>query len=224
MSLKLKKASEIKKGKQELQAKMLRKKKALLDELPPYIFIVSEGTKTEPNYIKGLADSINRKYYNFSSGKRIEVEGTGKNTKGLLQYARKRVESTFPRAEEVWLLYDKDDFPLDDFDNTQYSAQDKNDVRKYKVAWSNECIELWFLLHFQELTVNVGRERYRELLRNYCAYEKKMENIYDILKDKTEVAVKRARKQYEEYGELPPSKMCPATRMFEIVERLNEFL
>ena len=98
MSLKPRKASEIKREKQELQAKMMRKKKALLDDLPPYMFIVSEGTKTEPNYIKGLAESINRKYYNFSSGKRIKVEGTGRNTKGLLQYARKKVEKAFPQA------------------------------------------------------------------------------------------------------------------------------
>lgn len=50
--------------------------------------------------------------------------------------------------EDVWLMYDKDDFPLDDFDNTQYSALSRKDIRKYKVAWSNECIELWFVLHF----------------------------------------------------------------------------
>ncbi|WP_304969408.1 RloB family protein, partial [Romboutsia ilealis] len=46
-------------------------------------------------------------------------------------------------------MYDKDDFPLDNFDNTQYSAEKRKEIRKYRVAWSNECIELWFVLHFQ---------------------------------------------------------------------------
>lgn len=60
MSLKPKKASEIKREKQELQAKMMRKKKALLDDLPPYMFIVSEGTKTD-NF------SVVKSYCNFHS-------------------------------------------------------------------------------------------------------------------------------------------------------------
>lgn len=61
-----------------------------------------------------------------------------------------------PQARVVWLMYDKDDFPLDNFDNTQHSAEGKIDSRQYKVAWSNESLELWFVLHFQDLTANVG--------------------------------------------------------------------
>ena len=41
------------------------------------------------------------------------------------------------------LVYDKDDFPYDDFDNTQFSAEGRSD-REIKAAWSNESIELWF--------------------------------------------------------------------------------
>ena len=77
--------------------------------------------------------------------------------------------------EDVWLMYDKDDFPLDDFDNTQYSALSRKD-------------------------------------------------IYEVLKDKTETAIKRARRQYQEYGDKPPSQRCPATRVFELVEELQKYL
>lgn len=224
MSLKQKKASEIKRSQAALQLKMQKKQKDLLDALPPYMYIVSEGTKTEPHYIRGITDEINRKFYNLSSGERIKVKGTGRNTRGLLEYARKQVDRDFPQATVVWLVYDKDDFPLDNFDNTQYSAQDKKDERKYKVAWSNECIELWFLLHYQELTVNIGRDKYRQLLKDYCGYEKKMENIYVVLKDKTDIAIVRAKRQYEEYGDSAPSQMCPATRMYQLVEELRKYL
>lgn len=222
MSNKPLKASEQKK----INVKMQRKKKKIdnLYELPPYMYIVSEGTKTEPYYISGLSDVINNKYSNLSKHERIIVKGTGRNTKGLLEYARKQVEIEFPQASIVWLMYDKDDFPLDNFDNTQHSAEGKSDKREYKVAWSNECIELWFLLHFQELTVNVGREKYKEKLEDYCGYKKNLENIYDILKEHTEIAIRRAKKQYEEYGNLPPSQCCPATRVFEIVEELQKYI
>lgn len=222
MSLKPLKASDQKKVNLMMQNK--KKQVETLHQLPPYTYIISEGVKTEPYYISGLADAINCKYYNYSSGKRIVVKGTGRNTKSLLIYARKKVGEDFPEAEIVWLMYDKDDFPHDDFDNTQFSAEDRSDKRLFKTAWSNECIELWFILHYQDLSSNVGREKYREILKRYFEYEKNLVNIYEILKDKTSIAVKRAKKQYEEFAGIPPSQCCPATRVFELVEELQKYL
>ena len=212
---------------------MKRKKRSVetIPQLPPCMYIVSEGTKTEPNYIEGMADTINKKYKNYTSGKRIVVRGTGRNTRGLLRFARDEVEKEFPMAQEVWLMYDKDDFPYDDFDNTQKSAEEKTDKRRYRVAWSNECIELWFLLHFQELNSNIGRDAYKEKLNKhfekagYPKYEKNMKNIFSVLEDKTDTAIKRAKRQYEEYRkDDPPSKRCPATRVYELVQELIKYL
>lgn len=220
MSLKPLKASDQRK----INEKMQRRKKEILDDLPPFIYIVCEGVKTEPNYISGLVNAINEKYRDLSSGKRIIVKGTGRNTRSLLRYARKQVVDDFPQASIVWLMYDKDDFPYDDFDNTQYSAETRQDTRQYKVAWSNECIELWFVLHFQELSVNNGREHYKQILKQHFNYEKNLPNIYDLLKDNTSVAIRRAKRLYESYGCVPPSRKCPATRMFEMVGELQQYL
>lgn len=222
MSLKPLKASDQKK----LNFRMEKRKKKIeeLHQPPPYTYIVSEGTKTEPYYISGLVDAINKKYYPYSSGKRIIVKGIGRNTIGLLEFARTHVEADCPAASVVWLMYDRDDFPLDNFDNTQYSAEGRQDKRKYRVAWSNECIELWFLLHLQDLIADVGRERYKEILEDKIGYLKNMENIYSILCDKTEIAIDRAKKLYKSYENLPPSKCCPATRVYELVEVLKQYL
>lgn len=224
MSLKPKKFSELKKEQIHLKSKMQKKQKEINYELPRYTYIVSEGTKTEPYYIEAIVKLINEKYRAFSTGKFIVVKGTGRNTKGLLEYARKNVEREFPQAEEVWLMYDKDDFPIDSFDNTQYSAEGRQSGRQYRVAWSNECIELWFLLHFQDLSVNVGREKYKELLKEYCDYEKNMQNIFAMIRDKTDIAIVRAKRQYESYGDAAPSQRCPATRVYSLVEELLKYL
>ena len=61
MSLKPLKVSEQRKNQEKINAKMHKRKKELLDDLPPYMYIISEGTKTEPNYIRGFADAINAK-------------------------------------------------------------------------------------------------------------------------------------------------------------------
>ena len=58
MSLKPLKVSDQKKNQEKINAKMHKKRKELLDDLPPYMYIVSEGTKTEPYYIKGFADAM----------------------------------------------------------------------------------------------------------------------------------------------------------------------
>lgn len=44
-----------------------KKKKQIefLYQLPPYMFIISEGTKTEPNYIKGIVDKITKSITNI---------------------------------------------------------------------------------------------------------------------------------------------------------------
>lgn len=221
MTLKPLKASDQKK----INEKMQRRKKEIIDDLPPYIYIVSEGVKTEPNYISGLADAINSKYRDLSAGKIVVIKGTGRNTRSLLRYARAQVCKDFPQATIVWLMYDKDDFPHDDFDNTQHSAESKKDHREYKVAWSNECIELWFILHFQQLFSHIEREQYYEILKEYFPYEKNLENIYHILKDKTHIAIANAKTLYESYEKnTPPSHRTPATRVYELVEYLNRFL
>lgn len=229
MSNKPLKASDQKKL-NELMKKKTRKSE-FIEELPPYMYILSEGTKTEPNYINGIVSKINEKYNKYSSGERIKVKGTRRNTKGLLKYARNVVEKEFSQAEEVWIMYDKDDFPLDNFDNTQYSAENKTDKRKYRVAWSNECIELWFLLHFCEYNSNVGRDKYTQMLNKYFKdggfgiYEKHCKNLYDILKDKTDIAINRAQKQYENYdADIPPSQRCPSTRVYELIVELKKYL
>lgn len=223
MSLKPLKASD----KKKLEAIMQKKEKRIdeLHQLPPYTVIFSEGIKTEPFYIQGLTNQINQKYKQFTSGDRIIVKGTGRNTESLLKYARKKVDYEYPACKVVWLMYDKDDFPFDNFDNTQFSVEEKKCKQEYHVAWSNECIELWFLLHFQPLFVNVGREQYYDILKGYFPYEKNMQNIFDILQDKTHVAIKHAEALYSSYDESdPPSKRAPATRVHELIGFLHDYL
>ena len=47
--------------------------------------------------------------------------------------------------------YDKDSFPPEDFNGVEQRARQlsrENSDLQYHAAWSNECIEFWFLLQF----------------------------------------------------------------------------
>ena len=223
MSKKPLKASTRKKLEEVMQVK--RKKIESLHRLPPYTVVFCEGIKTEPYYIEGLTKQVNQKYAQYTTNDRVTVIGTGRNTRSLLEYARKTVGSKFPECSVVWLMYDKDDFPYDDFDNTQFSAESRSCNQEYHVAWSNECIELWFIMHYQPLFSHISRDQYINILRQYFPYEKNMRNIYGILSEKTPIAIANAIMLYSQYGsETPPSQRTPATRVHELVMYLQEYL
>lgn len=237
MSLKPPKYSDIKKLEERMQSKRRNFEKKY--KLPSPTLIISEGTKTEPHYIQGLVDLIIKKYSEINKNARhsmkdiIKIHGTGRNTNGLLKYARDlAAKPENKHYKRIWIMYDKDDFPLDNFDNTQFSIEDKecDDAdRKFFAAWSNECIELWFILHFQDLISDVGREQYKEILKAYLDYDKAASDIYDIIdkneKSSVDLAISRAKKLYESYdNKTAPSKMVPATRVYELVEELRGYL
>ena len=195
---------------------------------PEYHLIVTEGTKTEPNYFKGLIAEIDKKY----PPGRIKIEGLGRNTLSLLEYAERLVKNKYNLLEikHIWLVYDKDDFPADNFDNTFHKCADisKNSDRKYHALWSNECIELWFLLHFEYLQAALSRDDYYPKLTVHlqgCGkYEKNRDDIYNILKPRMSEAVRNAKKLNESYGSAPPSKCSPGTKVHEIFEYLGSYL
>ena len=217
------KHSEIK----ALKEKIARKKKPVdqIPLLPPRMLIASEGTKTEPYYISGIVSKINQRYANYiSQDAVIQVHGTGRNTRGLLEYTRKYVEENCPDIEVVWLMFDKDDFPYDDFDNAIFSADSSTGKTKYKVAWSNECIELWFILHFDFLQSANDRKYYQKRLSELFGfkYEKKCPNIYALLEDRMDEAIRNAKELIND--SIPPSHNKPATKVYELIEELKQYL
>lgn len=229
MSLKPKKHSDQKK----IAEKMKQKKSKMNTkyQLPPYTLIVSEGVKTEPLYLEGLVNKINSQYKDLIKGKHIEIYGTGRNTRGLLKYVDKRIDNgEWSHFEKIWLVYDKDDFPEDNFDNTQIAVENRKDsLNKIKVAWSNESFELWILWHFQDYTVDNGRNDYIKKINQYIDYSKSMEDLYEevTIVGSLEDAKTRAKKQYENFmiqGITTPSKMVPATRVYELVEELERYV
>lgn len=189
---------------------------------PEYHLIVTEGAKTEPNYFEGLKRNIDKLY----PGK-IHICGTGRNTLSLLKFAEKVVNDSTVEFHHVWVVFDHDDFPRDNFDNTvkRCSALSNEDIT-YHALWSNECIELWFLLHFEFLQSALHRAAYYPKLSEHLnqKYAKNQDCIYEILKPRLNIAVKNAKSLLNSYNNFPPSKCNPATNIFEIFELLKPYI
>lgn len=96
--------------------------------------IISEGTVTEPSYFES---------FRLPTAS-VEAIGKGKDTLTLVRAAIKVASRSKETFDEKWVVFDKDDFKEDDFDN----AIKKAEANGFRVAYSNQAFEYWFLLHF----------------------------------------------------------------------------
>lgn len=211
------------------------KRKENMRQMAPYRYlIVCEGEKTEPYYFIGIKKQIDKKFVDKVDIKiELDIEGTGKNTESLVNYAIKQRSLSEKLYGNVWVVFDKDNFSDEQFENAIKQAED-NEI---KTAWSNESIELWFLLHFEYLDSALSRYQYFEKLNNHFKgnninngkYSKNMPDIYQILNQIGNVykAIDRSKKLLKFHKEQGITRDClknPCTKVYELVEQLLELL
>ena len=183
--------------------------------------IVCEGEKTEPNYFRAI-----KRRMKSGAGSKVEVVGAGAHTRDLIECARnaiaKRKVEGLPMYYYVWLVFDKDSFEADDFDNAVKMAESE----KWQVAWSNEAFELWYLLHFQDVAGGaLPRERMFEMLGAHLGrkYRKNDLCMFDVVKEHSYQAIERARRLAERWHGQPPHLACPCTMIWPLVDELLKY-
>lgn len=171
--------------------------------------IVCEGTKTEPNYFEGFRVPKDV----------IDVVGLGENPSRLVDSARRLNEKG--DYDQVWCVFDRDDWTKQDFNNALQTAKQYG----FKVAYSNEAFELWYVLHFEFLNTGVPRADYAQKLTRLLGkpYRKNSSETYDLLMDRQQIAMKNAAKLLEYYAPLKPAEDNPSTTVHLLVAALNEF-
>lgn len=236
MKMKNKKAEQAekkKKHREELKKAKRRKRNEeplLLREEPQKeekkkILIVCEGENTEPSYFKKfkLTTAI------------IKSVGEGNSTVSLVKRAIQL--SKEEEYDKVWCVFDKDDFPAENFNNAIFKAKGNN----FGVAYSNQAFEYWLILHFEDHQGGaMNRNEYAAKLNNYLkdfgvSYntESKLitEEIFEILlskienKDKTrrEIACERAKKVLQQYDNRSPAIEESSTTVHLLIEELEKY-
>lgn len=170
--------------------------------------IVCEGEKTEPKYFEQFR----------VPGLVIEVQGIGRNTISLVKEALKLREAD--EYDQVWCVFDKDDFPVEQFETAIQRALDNG----LRVAYSNQAFELWYVLHFEYLHTAIDRNAYMKKLGGYLGFEYKKNNpnMYRLLFAKKDTAIRNARQLLQEYQPSRPSRDDPSTCVHELVLALSE--
>ena len=197
-------------------------------------YIFCEGEQTEPQYFTGFKRMIEENPI-YKDMVLIEIEPCASETMRVIGKAEKYVKKNKIKKGQIWCVYDKDSFPASDFNGVVQRANKlnyENPELQYHVAWSNECIEFWFLLHFAYYTANNHRTEYISFLNNKFSelglgkYQKNMQNIFDILMEKgnPKLAIRYAKRIIENGQGKTPAEIAPGTKVYELVEELGKYL
>lgn len=222
MSLKPPKKSDL--GKAWMQARQERTVKIS----PEYHLIVTEGTETEPRYFEAIQRAINEQYRGRIQ---LDISGEGTNTVFLFDRAKYLAECSLNTYRHIWVVYDTDDFPKDRINEVvELCTMNSTEETEYHALWSNQCIELWYLLHFSYMHSDLLRTEYgpklTECLESIGAgeYKKNRPDMYETLRPHLETAIVLAKRLDQDNANLLPAQAAPGTKVYELLEKLKPYL
>lgn len=203
------------------------------EEKPDNWLIVCEGQETEKNYISSLIDNFNLQLNNHKIN--YKIKGYGQSNKKLVLTAE-QVSSFLDSCNlrvmpynKVFVVYDKDSFKNDDFDNSIKMCE----ARGYISLWSNESFELWLLLYFNHYQGNISRvELIKKINKEFknlglkIKYSKTNDKIFELF-DKygsIDKAYSLAKKNLCFYSNFEtPSKCFSCTTMYKLLDELENY-
>lgn len=203
-----------------------------------HILIVCEDENTEPTYFgrfKALFEKILPKKTLY-----LYPKGTGRNSLGVVNYAieirRKMKEEDNLTFEQTWAVFDKDNLDQSPGNRANFENAFKvGDAAGISIAYSNECFELWLLLHFTNVPDEKAiprKDLYFKLESSISAkagvgftYEHGNANVLDYVEkygeeDRAILRAEELDKRQAGKG-LAPIELNPNTKVYKLVKELR---
>ncbi|NIM05370.1 MAG: RloB domain-containing protein [Armatimonadetes bacterium] len=188
------------------------------------VLIVCEGGKTEPIYFKAL-----RKDRRLTATE-VEVHGAGCDPSALIQFAvdhidkKKNEEGQVNKNpyDRVWCVFD-----CDAHERLAEAINRAKDLG-FKIAFSNPCFELWYILHFDYSSAPCTSKQAVSLLRKKHIPEyTKAKNVYEHLLKLQDTAIQNAQSLRRHHETSSPARRVglivrnPSTSVDRLVAYLN---
>ncbi|MBJ0431201.1 RloB domain-containing protein [Enterococcus faecalis] len=167
-------------------------------KLKPNVMIFCEG-ETEEAYLR----LIKRKYSAVNIKSKLKVKTCRRQGEALVEYAVSCIRS-MGKAERdnydlFYVMYDKDEQTTESIENAVRCAQRHRP--EIKTIFSNECFELWLLLHFEEVNRYMTREnlygRLEKVLHLKDSYRNfKGAEVCEYLEEKVAIAFQNTNKNW----------------------------
>lgn len=203
------------------------------------MLIVCEDQNTERVYFEQFIRLFNALLPNETVY--VKAVGTGRNSLGVVMQAIAEREilatESGKKVDEVWAVFDKDD--LDKIPKTRENfeqAFSKAGEEHIRIAYSNECFELWLLLHFRNVNADETLPRttlYERLAAAVNKHDKAF--VYhhgsaDVLAEvqkygNEQKAIERATALdiYHTNNDHSPIEANPRTLVYQLVEQLRQW-
>lgn len=203
------------------------------------MLIVCEDQNTERVYF----EQFNRLFNALLPSETVYVKavGTGRNSLGVVMQAiaerEKLATESGKMVDEVWAVFDKDD--LDKIPKTRENFEQAFSLageEHIRIAYSNECFELWLLLHFRNVNAEEALPRtalYERLAIAVNKHDKTF--VYhhgsaDVLSEvqkygNEQKAIERAMalNTYHINNNHTPIEANPTTLVYQLVEQLRRW-
>ncbi len=200
----------------------------------PRVLIVCEGKKTEPYYLR----SFKRDNKINTANVKVADNTAGSSPNKVLEHAIELYEKSYkeyrktgmPCFEYIFCVIDKDKHPT--YNQTLESARTyklKKEEHRLEIITSIPCFELWILLHFcytaKDYYFSAQPSTCKALIHDLkskpgmAGYEKGLQNIYDLTKDKIEIATTNAQR-LETHCQTGNTD-SPSTKMHKLLQELK---
>lgn len=186
--------------------------------------ILCEGEKTEPHYFNA---------FRLSTATVRALPVTAGDAMAVVKAAIKRRQTEVNKGntyDHYWVVFDKDSTPDVTFNDAIAIAE----VGGFRVAYSNQAFELWYLLHFDYVSGPLHRSQYADRLSRllgfpYSKQDEVARLLFRRLYDRQSIALENARrllKQHAGDGSMPrnPATEESSTTVHKLVEMLRSFM
>jgi len=192
----------------------------------PFFLIVCEGQNTEVDYFKSFPyyrcrGVLSRGQF-FSHGP-VHVVGKAGQHESVVNKAEEIYQDLvneygYFSRDEVWCVFD-----CDENDSALKKAVQLAESRGFRAIYSVQCFELWYLLHFENITSPIRKSEYDKRIGGHLKinYTHGTTGMYDRLLPYQSDAILRAErllKLKQNEGEMSD----PVTKVFELVKALND--
>ncbi len=187
--------------------------------------IYCEGVNTEPEY-----------FNSFPIMPEANAIGLSRSGLSLVEKVIELLEKQKEKDpdQQVWVVFDRDVRYSDgrkgdaDFNKAIKLAHEKG----IKCAYSNDCFELWFILHREYQQSALNRTQYYEKLSkwlniNYEKHGKSKDfanDLYKKFEPQLETAIKNAEKLHKSHHNDAFHQQNPCTTVYELVKELRKNL
>lgn len=190
----------------------------------PGIYIIAcEGTKDEPGYIKEFVKKKRIRAKVFIAPREEGDHGSNPwHVYEILKTSMANLSiSSKNKSIHYWIMVDRDKDRLKEL----REVKDQCDAEGVSIAYSSPCVELWFLLHYKELS-SLSKKVLTKLLTPKNMKKHLKRNCIDIGKGfseilpLTDIAIDRARSIDKPHIDFPED-FC--TRVYRLVQELLSF-